>query len=123
MYLKRPHCGSSADCKRCKSVLDPQWGRVYNQTSRAAKFKTKSREGHGMILSLTWQVYGLGVGAHNYGYNRRTLARSVSIEQSVYRLPFVDVENKNYGKRNRGTPSKKNGLFQMTDIRPRVGTG
>ena len=26
-----------------------------------------------------WQVYGPGVGAHNYGYSRRTLARSMSL--------------------------------------------
>ena len=31
-------------------------------------------------------------------------------------LPFVELENKNYGKRKRGTPGKKKGLFQMTDI-------
>ena len=43
-------------------------------------------------------------------------------ERSVYGLPFVDVENKNYGKRKRGTPGMKKGLFQMTDISLCVGT-
>ena len=33
----------------------------------------------------------------------------------------VNLENKNYGKRYRGTPGKKS-LFQMTDIRSCVGT-
>ena len=39
-----------------------------------------SRSLDSMTASLTWQVYGPGVEAHNYGYSRRTLARLVSID-------------------------------------------
>ena len=86
----------------------------------AAKFKTKSRRAEVTCCrNFFINMAGIRPGAHNYGYSR-TLARSVSIdsfpERSVYGLPFVELENKNYGKRKRGTPGKKKGLFQMTDM-------
>ena len=38
------------------------------------------------------------------------------------RRGHFELENKNYGKRKRGTPGQKKGLFQMTNISPCVGT-
>ena len=53
---------------------------VTHTTKRVAQLDSKQRSRDSMTSSLTWQVYGPGVGAHNYGYNCRTLVRSVSID-------------------------------------------
>ena len=49
-------------------------------TKQVAQLNSKQRSRDSMTSSLTWQVYDPGVGDHNYGYNRRTLAQSVSID-------------------------------------------
>ena len=79
-----PHCKRAASLNigtkaiRLQSVLETK--RVAHTTKRVAQLNSKQRSRDSTTSSLTWQVYGPGVGAHNYGYNRRTLARSVSID-------------------------------------------
>ena len=78
-----PVLESSPDCKRVASVnIDTKVTRLQSvlETKRVAQLNSKQRSRDSMTSSLTWQVYGPGVGVHNYGYIRRTLARSVSID-------------------------------------------
>ena len=75
-------------CTDCKWVL-PVYNRrlipngaafIYPNESRSQiKIKNPRKSRDGMHSSVTWQAYGLGVGAHNCGYSRCTLARSVSM--------------------------------------------
>ena len=44
--------------------------------------KILQRSRDSMTSSLTWQVYGPGVRAHNYGYSRRTLTQSTRLSPS-----------------------------------------
>ena len=89
-----------------------------------SKHLTKSREGHVLreFLHEHGRYTARGSGpitmdiavVHKHGRCQAT--HKTFPERSVYGLPFVELENKNYGKRKRGTPGKKKGLFQMTDI-------
>ena len=67
---------------RSQSVLETKWGLLILPNGSRSKIQNKHRRRSrdSMTSSLTWQVYGPGVEAHNYGYSRRTLARSVSID-------------------------------------------
>ena len=94
--MRDPVLESSPNCKRAvsvnidtnvtrlQSVLETKWGRLIlpNGSCSQIQNKTLRRSRDSMTSSLTWQVYiyGPGVGAHNYGYSRRTLSRSVSID-------------------------------------------
>ena len=74
--MRDPVLESSPDCKRAASVnidtdvtrlqscLKPNGVAKYYQMERAARFKTKLplRSRDSMTSSLTWQVYGPGVG-------------------------------------------------------------
>ena len=64
------------DAVRLQSGLDSKTGS--HILPNGSSSKQRSRDS--MTSSLTWQVYGPGVGAHNYGFNRRTLAQTVSID-------------------------------------------
>ena len=84
---------SSTDCKRValvpiitdaaplQSALDSKTGsRILPNGSRSQIQNKTPRRSRDSMTSLTWQIYGPGVGAHNYGYSRRILAQSVLID-------------------------------------------